>query len=89
MSEYGTLPTFVIASAVEVPETAWPKYVVLFHALYAVIPESVPQTMEPEASVSRACEHEAIVGIFTPPVSAVIPAKVEVAEAPIDVTETP
>ena len=52
------------------------------NALYAVMPvASVPQTLEPEASVSSADEHEAMVGILMPPVNAVIPANVDVADA--------
>ena len=57
--------------------------------MYAVMPESVPQTMAPEASVSRAAVQDGSVVILTPPVCAVMPAKVEVAVAPSEVTETP
>ena len=42
---------------------------------------SVPQTMEPDASVSSAEAQDAMVGILIPPVNAVMPANVEVADA--------
>lgn len=66
-----------------------PNSVPCVKASYEVNPVSVPQTMEPLASVSSAAEQLAMVGIFTPPVKAVTPAKVLVAEAPIAVVWMP
>lgn len=83
-SAYGTFVAFK-KSAVVVAEVICPAYVPCVNASYDVRPvASVPQTIEPNASVSSACVHDAMVGILMPPVSAVMPAKVEVAVAPKD-----
>ena len=49
---------------------------------------SVPQTIDPFASVSRSPVQLVSVCILMPPVTAVIPANDEVADAPRAVTET-
>jgi hypothetical protein len=81
INEYGAFDT-ASWRAVDVADTDWPRYVVLFHALYDVSPvASVPQTTSPAAFVSRADEQDASDDTLSPPLWSWRPANVEVAEA--------